>query len=79
MMKPAPDPHCRRRFPAEVISYAVWLHSVFNLSFRDVELLLTERGVPASYTCRSKTGPPKVAPALTAASPNRRVRPPGSP
>jgi transposase-like protein len=46
MMQLPPDPHYCRRFPAEVISYCVWLHYVFNLSFRGVELLLAERGAP---------------------------------
>jgi putative transposase len=48
-MKPAPDPHYRHRFPAEIISRAVWLYHVFNLSLRDVELLLAERGIIVSY------------------------------
>ena len=48
-MKPQPDPSYRHRFPAEVISHAVWLYHVFSLSLRDVELLLAERGVVVSY------------------------------
>jgi putative transposase len=32
------------RFPAEIISHAVWLYHVFSLSLRDVELILAERG-----------------------------------
>ena len=48
-MRPPPDPHYRHRFPAELISQAVWLYHVFSLSFRDVELLLAERGVIVSY------------------------------
>jgi putative transposase len=48
-MKPPPDPHYRHRFPAKIISYAVWLYHVFSLSLRDVELLLAERGVVVSY------------------------------
>ena len=48
-MKPPPDPHYRHRFPAEIISQAVRLYHVFSLSLRDVELLLAERGVVASY------------------------------
>ncbi len=39
----------RHRFPAEIISHAVWLYHRFNLSFRDVEDLLAERGVEVSY------------------------------
>ena len=48
-MKPPPDPSYRHRFPAEIISHAVWLHHVFSLSLRDVELLLAERGAVVSY------------------------------
>src|SRR5580692_2175827 len=48
-MKPPPYPHYRHRFPAEIISRAVWLYRVFSLSLRDVELLLAERGVVVSY------------------------------
>jgi putative transposase len=44
-----PDPHHRHRFPAELISHAVWLYHVFSLSLRDVELLLAERGIMVSY------------------------------
>ena len=33
------------RFPAEIISYAVWLYHLFSLSLRDVELILAERGI----------------------------------
>jgi DNA invertase Pin-like site-specific DNA recombinase len=28
--KSPPDPHYRRRFPAEIISHAVWLYHVFS-------------------------------------------------
>jgi putative transposase len=48
-MKKPPDPHYRHRFPAELISHAIWLYHVFSLSFRDVELILAERGVIVSY------------------------------
>ena len=37
------------RFPFSVISYAVWAYHRFNLSLRDVEDLLAERGVTVSY------------------------------
>ena len=37
------------RFPAEIISHAVWLYYRFALSHRDVEELLAERGVQVSY------------------------------
>ncbi len=35
----------RHRFPPDVISYAVWLYYRFNVSHRDIEDLLAERGV----------------------------------
>lgn len=35
----------RHRFPSEIISYAVWLYHRFNLSHRDIEDLLAERGI----------------------------------
>jgi putative transposase len=44
------DPRYRGyRFPAEIISHAVWLYYRFALSHRDVEDLLAERGVQVSY------------------------------
>ena len=39
----------RHRFPAEIIQHAVWLYFRFTLSFRDVEDLLSERGLDVSY------------------------------
>jgi putative transposase len=39
----------RYRFPPAVIQYAVWLYHRFNLSRRDIEDLLAERGVEVSY------------------------------
>ena len=32
------------RYPAEIISHAVWLYFRFSLSLRDVEELMEERG-----------------------------------
>ena len=37
------------RFPAEIISHAVWLYHLFGLSFRDVEVILAERGIVVSH------------------------------
>ena len=37
------------RFPPEIIQHAVWLYYFFNLSGRDVEDLLAERGIAVSY------------------------------
>jgi putative transposase len=44
-MTQQPATYHRHRFPAEIISHAVWLYHVFSLSLRDVELILAERGV----------------------------------
>jgi putative transposase len=38
----------RHRFPPDIISYAVWLYYRFNLSHRDIEDLLAERGIIVS-------------------------------
>ena len=35
----------RYRFPPEIIQYAVWLYFRFNLSHRDIEDLLAQRGI----------------------------------
>ena len=48
-MKPASDPHYRHRFPAEIISHAVWLYFRFSVSFRDVEEMVASRGILVSY------------------------------
>ena len=37
------------RFPAEIISYTIWVYHRFCMSFRDVEDLLAQRGVIVSY------------------------------
>ena len=37
------------RFPADIISHAVWLYHRFGVSFRDVEDLLAQRGITVSY------------------------------
>jgi len=39
----------RHRFPADIISHAVWLYHVFSLSLRDVELIMAERGVVVTH------------------------------
>ena len=39
----------RHRFPAEIISYTVWLYFRFNLSYRDIEDILAQRGIMLSY------------------------------
>ena len=41
--------YTRHRFHPDVIRRAVWMYFRFNLSFRDVEELMIERGVDVSY------------------------------
>ena len=46
-MTPEPTTYPGYRFPAEIISYAVWLYHVFGLSLRDVEFILSQPLVAA--------------------------------
>ncbi len=39
----------RHRFPPQIITHAVWLYLRFNLSQREVEEMLLERGIDVSY------------------------------
>jgi len=39
----------RRRFHSDVIKRVIWLYFRFNLSLRDIEELMAERGVDVSY------------------------------
>ena len=62
------------RFPREIIAQAVRLYLRFNLSLRDVEELLAERGVVVSYeTIRKWVA--RFAPQFAAAIRRDRPRP----
>ena len=39
----------RHRFPLQIVAHAVWLYLRFNLSLREVEEMLLERGIDVSY------------------------------
>ncbi len=39
----------RHRFPPDIIKYKVWLYYRFNLSCRDIEDLLAERGISVTH------------------------------
>ena len=41
--------YARHRFPQVIIQRAVWLYLRFTLSYRDIEDLLSERGLDISY------------------------------
>jgi putative transposase len=47
-MNSSPANYHRHRFPAEIISHAIWLYFRFTLSFRDIEELLASRGILVS-------------------------------
>ncbi len=49
MMTPAHPSYDGYRFPAEIISHAVWLYFRFPLSLRMVDELLAKRGIIVSY------------------------------
>src|SRR3954468_1731247 len=49
MTTPAFPSYAGHRFPAEVISYAVWLYFRFPLSLRMVEEILAARGIIVSH------------------------------
>ncbi len=39
----------RYRFPPEIIQYTAWLYHQFNLSHRDIEDLLAEKGIVVTH------------------------------
>ena len=39
----------RHRFSPQIVAHAVWLYLRFNLSLREVEEMLLERGIDVSY------------------------------
>ena len=41
--------YARHRFHPDIIRRAIWMYFRFNLSFRDVEELMVERGIDVSY------------------------------
>ena len=60
MLSTASALYRRHRYPAEIIVHAVWLYFRFNLSFRDVEELMT--AAFRSATRPSAAGAPSSAP-----------------
>lgn len=64
----------RHRFPPQIIAHVVWLHVRFNMSLREVEELMLERGVDLSYeTIRRWTV--KFGPLIAHTLRRRRARP----
>ncbi len=48
-MNDTKNPYTGYRYPAEIISHAVWMSFRFTLSYRDVEDLLAARGIIVTY------------------------------
>ncbi len=61
MQTPSSISYKRHCFPPEIIAHAVWLYVGFNLSQREVEEMLLERGIDVSYEAirrwTAKSGP----------------------
>src|SRR5881628_109859 len=67
MTAPASPSYAGHRFPAEVISHAVWLYFRFPLSLRMVEEMLAARGIDVSHeTVRLEHLPGQSVPAILA-------------
>ena len=49
-MTPTPDLFRFRRFPPDVILWAVRWYLRYALTYRDLETMMTERGVAMDYT-----------------------------
>jgi putative transposase len=49
MTIPSPPSYAGYRFPADIITYAVWLYFRFPLSLRHVDEILAERGIIVSH------------------------------
>jgi putative transposase len=49
--------YARHRFPAEVISHAIWLYFRFPLSLRMVEEMLAARGIEVSHEAVRRWAP----------------------
>ena len=48
-MNRSANPCKRHRLPPAIIQYGVWLYHRYNLSHRDIEDLLAERRIEATY------------------------------
>jgi putative transposase len=48
-MNASTNPYAGYRYPAEIISHAVWRYFRFTLNFRDIEALRAARGIFVTY------------------------------
>jgi putative transposase len=54
MTTPLCPSYAGHRFPAAIISHAVWLYFRFPLSLRHVDEILAARGITVSHDCVAK-------------------------
>jgi putative transposase len=48
-MRKSLKPYYRHRFPAEIISYCIWLYNTFSLSYQDIEKMMLYSGTCVTY------------------------------
>jgi putative transposase len=53
-MNASTNSNAGHRYPAKIISHAVWLYFRFTLSFSDIEELLAARGIVFTYEAVSQ-------------------------
>src|SRR3712207_8299529 len=53
-MTPEPAPYRRHRFPAEIISHAVWLYHVFSLDRKSTRLNSSHANISYAVFCLKK-------------------------
>ena len=73
-MRTTPDPYRGFRFPAAIISHAVWLYHGFSLSLREVERILAQRGIVVSHESL-RTWSRRCGPAVATTRKRRRPKP----
>jgi putative transposase len=64
----------RHRFPSQIVAHAVWFYLRFNLSLREVEEMLLERGIDVSSE-NVRRWIAKFAPQITRNLRRRQARP----
>src|SRR5215210_7572484 len=85
MTAPPIPSYAGHRFPAEIISYTVWLYFRFPLSLRHVDEILAARGITVSHKTSAAVGPevrserrqsdpPQAAPCWRHVAPRRGCR-----
>jgi putative transposase len=76
MMTPRDPIYAGHRYPAEIISYAVWLYFRFPLSLRMVEEMLAARGISVTHETIRQMGP-EIRPGIRRPHPSASAPPGG--